>query len=55
MRDAAGAVGNGHKRSSLGTGTRDDCRLPGDMQVESDEGATAQKEETEVAWGSLER
>jgi hypothetical protein len=44
MRDTAGAVGNGDQGGSLGTGTRDNCGFPGNVQVQSDEGTAAEKE-----------
>lgn len=49
MDDAANTVGNGNKRGPLRPRSRDDRRLPRDLDIQADEGTAAEQEDGEVA------
>ena len=50
----ADTVGNRDKRSSLGTRSGHDCGLPGNLNVQADEGARAKQEDREVSGSDVE-
>lgn len=50
----ADTVGNRDKSCSLGTRSRNDCSLPGNLNVQADEGARAKQEDREVSGSDVE-
>lgn len=50
----ADTVGNGDKCRSLGSGSRDNCSLPGNLNVQADKGAGTKKKDREVSGPDVE-